>query len=384
MTITLDPKKILIISAGALIVIVAVLLMYNFFFKAAPEEVAAPPVTEEPLPTGREKAPFVQPTKKLTAVSQVPVIAPTISADGQKVKYYAKDNGNVYESRFNGTGLTRTSNAALPGLLKVLWSPDKNQVVSIFKDAQVGARKVYYSYATGVSKPLSSSIQFIAWSPKGDKIAYQFFDETRNANSISIADPDGSSFKNIFQTRLRDLIIEWPKADIIAFRSKPSGLAQSIFFGLNPETGGITKILSTVYGLSALWSPNGEKVLFSQTNENGQDLNLYLTDAQGADKKPAGANTFAEKCVWASDNKTIFCAVPRILPQNAILPDDYYKNILNVSDDFWQINLETGGQTKIDTGEETSIDATELLLNPQEDYLLFINRKDGLLYSLRL
>lgn len=384
MTITLDPKKILIISAGALIVIVAVLLMYNFFFKAAPEEVTAPPVTEAPLAPGREEAPFVPPTKKLIAISQVPVIAPTISADGQKVKYYAKDNGNVYESRFNGTGLTRTSNAVLPGLLKVLWSPDKTQVISIFKDAQVGVRKVYYSYATGASKPLNASIQFVGWSQKGNKIAYQFFDETRNVNSISIADPDGSNFKNIFPTRLRDLIIEWPKADVIAFRSKPSGLAQSVFFGLNPETGSLTKILSNVYGLSALWSPNGEKALFSQTDEKGKNLTLQATDWQGTDTQSARTNTFAEKCVWALDNKTIFCAVPRILPQNAVLPDDYYKNILNISDDFWQINLDTGGQTKIDVGEDISLDATELLINPQEDYLLFINRKDGLLYSLRL
>lgn len=383
MTLTLDLKKILIISVGVLALIIGVLLVYNFFFKAAPEA-PAPPVIEEPLPPGRVEEPFVPPTKKLNAISQVAVVSPTISADGQKVKYYSKENGNVFESRFNGTGLTRISSAVLPDILKILWSPDKNKVISIFKDAQNGVKKYYYNYQTGSSKPLNQSIKQIAWSPDGSKIAYQFFDEVAGINNITVADPDGSNWKNIQPIRLRDLIIEWPKRDFVAFRTKPSGLAPSILYGIDPENGRITNVFSHVFGLSVLWSPNGEKLIYSRTDENGKNLELTFSDWKGETSKDVNISTFAEKCAWSQDNRTIFCAVPTILPDNAVLPDDYYKNILNISDEIRQINLDTGEETKIDLGQDIAIDANELILNSQEDYLLFINRKDGLLYSLRL
>ena len=383
MTLTLDLKKILIISVAVLALILGVLLVYNFFFKAAPEA-PAPPITEEPIPPGQPEQPFVSPTKKLNAISQVAVVSPTISADGQKVKYYSKENGNVFESKFNGTGLTRISSAVLPDILKILWSPDKNKVISVFKDAQTGVKKYYYNYQTGSSKPLNQSIKQAAWSPDGSKIAYQFFDETAVINNISASDPDGSDWKNVLPTRLRDLIIEWPKRDIIAFRTKPSGLAPSILYGVDPGNGKITNVLSHVFGLSVLWSPNGEKLIYSRTDENGKNLTLAFSDWKGETSKDVNISTFAEKCAWSQDNRTIFCAVPTILPDNAVLPDDYYKNILNISDEIWQMNLDTGEKTKIDLGQDIAIDANELILNSQEEYLLFINRKDGLLYSLRL
>lgn len=385
MTINLDLKKILIITVAVLIFVVASFFTYNFFFKKPTETPATgQPIIEAPLPPQQTETPFTPISKKLTVISQVPVISPIISADGKKIKYYTRDNGNVFESGFNGAGLTRISNTVLPDILKILWSPDKNKVISIFKDAQTGVRKYYYNYQTGASKPLHKSVQFVSWKPNSEKIVYQFIDENSNSNYLNIAEPDGSNWKNIFPTRLKDLIIEWPKNDLVSFRSKPSGLSPTIFFSLNPDSGKLTNLLPNFYGLSVLWSPNGEKNIYSKTDENGTNLRLEMSEKEGSETKNVGISTFAEKCVWSEDNRTIFCAVPAVLPSNAVLPDDYYKNILNISDDFWQLNLDTGEKTKIDLGEDKSIDASDLLLSPQEDYLFFVNKKDGLLYSLRM
>jgi len=54
---------------------------------------------------------------------------------------------------------------------------------------------------------------------------------------------------------------------------------------------------------------------------------------------------------------------------------------------FWQINLDTEEKVQIYlpiNEEAISYNVKELLLSPQEDYLLFINKRDGLLYSLAL
>ncbi len=70
---------------------------------------------------------------------------------------------------------------------------------------------------------------------------------------------------------------------------------------------------------------------------------------------------------------------------NATWPDDYYKGLITLKDDFYKINLETDEKTKIlGSTIQFSYDAQDLFLSPKEDYLFFTNRSDGLLYSLKL
>jgi len=82
-------KKILVISIILLILVVGFLVVYNFFLK---EEIT-PSVTPSATTT-----PTTSLTGPIKAISQEPVLDPII--DGQKVKYYLKNNGYVFESTF--------------------------------------------------------------------------------------------------------------------------------------------------------------------------------------------------------------------------------------------------------------------------------------------
>jgi Tol biopolymer transport system component len=185
---------------------------------------------------------------------------------------------------------------------------------------------------------------------------------------------------------MKDLIVEWPSADQISIRTRPSGLAQSVLYTINPSTSDFQKVLSDIYGLTVLWSPSGEKILFSETDNNGHNLKLKVANKDGQIVKELDITTWPEKCVWSQDERIIFCAVPRGLPTTAIWPDDYYKGLFSTVDDFYKINLETNQKTLLVETEQTKTgyDASQLILSPQEDYLIFVNKKDGLLYSLRL
>ncbi|MBA7639710.1 hypothetical protein ES703_47370 [subsurface metagenome] len=94
----------------------------------------------------------------------------------------------------------------------------------------------------------------------------------------------------------------------------------------------------------------------------------------------------AEKCVWSQDPRIIFCAVPKNINDARILPDDFYKGTFLADDDFWKINIETKEKIKIleDWDMIETYDAVDLFLSPQESYLLFINKVNGLLYSIEL
>ncbi|GAF81508.1 unnamed protein product, partial [marine sediment metagenome] len=131
----------------------------------------------------------------------------------------------------------------------------------------------------------------------------------------------------------------------------------------------------------------GDKVLFSKTNSNGKNIGLYVASKDGSNETSIDISGLVEKCVWSLDNRTIFCAVPKNISETEILPDDFYKGSFTSDDEFWKINLETGVKTILlepwEKGERI-YDAIDLFLSPLEDYLFFVNKKDGLLYSIEL
>lgn len=376
-------KKILIILIIILILVIGILVVYNFFpKKTTPSEIPS----QGELPQGEELIPEeAEPTSwlKIKAISQEPVLSPTI--DGQKVKYYSAINGRVFESNFDGSSQTCLFSDILPDLLKVLWSPNKDKVIAIF-DNQGLTKKYLYDYQTQKSTLLNQKIRHLAWSPTQNKIAYQYYDSQTEDNNISIANADGSQWENVLITRMKNLIVEWPSSDQISIRTKPSGLAQSILYTIDLENGNLQKILSETYGLTLLWSSFGDKFLFSETDNQGKNLKLKVIDLAKQTIGELDFVTLPEKCVWSQDNRTLFCALPKTVSKQAVLPDDYYKGLVSFSDEFWRINLDTQEKIQIylSVTEKTSYDVQQLLLSPSEDYLLFINKKDGLLYSLAL
>lgn len=373
-------KKILIILIILLVLILGVLVVYNFFLKEKEEISTEPSTTPTTSPTTPSQTTQDSLHSRIKIISQEPVLEPAI--DNQKVKYYLKSNGNVFESNFDGSESNRISSSILPGISKTIWSPNKNKVIIILEENGL-LKKYLYDFQTEKLTSLDQSTRYIVWSPIEDKIVYQYYDSQTEDNNISIANPDGSQWTNVLQTRMKNLIIEWPSPNKISLRTKPSGLAQSVIYTIDLITNNLQKILKETYGLTALWSPLGDKLLFSETNDQGKNLKLKIADFNKQTIGELDFVTLPEKCAWSQDNRTIFCAIPKNVSDSAVLPDDYYKGLVSFADDFWRINLDTGEATRIFQTTE-AFDAGRLLLSPLEDYLLFIDKKNGLLYSLEL
>ena len=95
----------------------------------------------------------------------------------------------------------------------------------------------------------------------------------------------------------------------------------------------------------------------------------------------------AEKCVWNKLNTLIYCAVPKNTTF-ANFPDSWYQGEISFEDQIWEINLENQN-TKLllnpvllNGGEE--VDGIKLSLDKNEDYLLFVNKKDSILWGYNL
>ena len=399
----MNTKKIFILIAVLFALSLGSLLVYNFFFKSSgttgteqagalpssPSDRGGDSASNSTLPGSSDGENTTGSGKDLSSlkikpISKEKVLSPTIGSDGKTVKYYSRANGNIFESNFDGGSLKKISSVNLNGLVKALWSPDKDKVIGIFSENNL-TKKYFYDYVSNQSALLNEKMGYVAWSPDSKKLAYLFADSSAGQNNISVSNPDGSGWKNIFKTRLDNLVVEWPTKEKISLRMPPSGLAQGILYALNSETGDFYKVISDTYGLYAKWSPKGDKILFSSTTSKGKAPKLNLSDEKGTSFKDLKLSGLADKCVWGKDDRTIFCALPQDISQNATWPDDYYKGLVILSDDIYKINLETEQKTKIiGSTDEIGYDAQELFLSPKEDYLFFINRRDGLLYSLKI
>jgi len=383
-------KKILLIIIIVLIIILAGLLIYNFLIKKpSVEEYGAgefPEAEEGEFIPEQEEGLIPQPEQKIKAISQEAVISPTLTADKKGVIYYSRANGTIWQSNFDGSDLIQVSDSVLDNLVKVLWSTDKSKLISIFQDNLGNISKYFYSFSSDKALPLNKYIQYITWSSDGGKIAYQYYNEFTDDNTISIANPDGSNYSIVLTTRMKDLIVEWPKESELFLRERPSGLVQSSLYSLNTLTRAFAEIISDVYGFSIRWSPDGNKILCSRTSSKGKNIEIFIADRNGSNQKTANVSTLAEKCVWSQDPRMIFCAIPKNINKANILPDDFYKGTFLGDDEFWKINVENGEKSEIldDSQMIEKYDAIDLFLSPEESYLFFINKVNGLLYSIEL
>jgi hypothetical protein len=276
----------------------------------------------------------------------------------------------------------------LPGtVLRIVWSPKKDKVLILIK--QAGGQTLWHfaDLATKTLVPLKPEMSRLAWNYLGDKVFYQYTDPQKNDRTLNIANPDGTDWKNITTLKYDTYIAAIPRSVSVSFWSKPSALEKTYLesVGLTGESRRL--ILSEKFGADYLWSPNGEKVLVSTSEEKGgHNILLNVMNQGGGEFQTLSIPTFVSKTVWSKDNKTIYYALPGSLPKDAMLPDDYFNKPLSTKDTFWKIDISTGKQARlIDLKEiNQSFDSADLFLTPDEDALFFTDRTTHKLYRIDL
>ena len=390
-------KKFLIIIIIILILVLAGLLVYKFVIKKGGGGEGQPSGQFPSGGAGQEGQGAggaggaggqvgPQAEQKIKAISQEAVYSPTITADKNQVIYYLRSNGNIRQSNFDGSNLNQVSSTFLENLIKVLWSPNKDKEITIFEDGLGNVSKYLYDHTTNKALPLNKYMNYVVWSPDAKKIIYQYQNDFTGDNTISLANPDGSGYLILLKTRMKDLIFDWPKGSDVFFQEKPTGLVPSSLYSLNTLTKSFSEVISNINGFSVKWSADGSKILYSKTGLTGNGIGIFVADRNGSNSKSLEIATLVEKCAWSQDLRYIYCAIPKNINEAKILPDDFYKGTFLANDEFYKINIETGDKTKLlaDSQMVEVYDANDLFLSPQEDYLFFVNKTNGLLYSIKL
>jgi tricorn protease-like protein len=175
-------------------------------------------------------------------------------------------------------------------------------------------------------------------------------------------------------------LVEWPSNGTITLTTKPSSGVGGYMYFLNTKTESFKKILGGITNLTTLTSSDLSKVLYSS------GASLYVYDISEDESTSIPINTLSEKCVWSEiGSSVVYCGMPKDLPQN--LPESWYQGLTTLSDSIWKIDMETGQTDLLIEPEEefgVSVDMTELILNKEDSYLMFVNKKDSTLWVLEL
>jgi len=375
-----NKRKILIVLLVILALALAGFAVYYVYFRKTPGETTTetPGAGKPPAQTGVRAM-----DDKLKKISSVIAVSPIASADGQKILYAGK-KGNLYETDFDGGNQKETNLVVLQNLIKTLWSPAREEFATIYANAD--GRKIFYNNAkTKKTSPYDAGIKSLAFSKSENKIAYYLSNDLQNTNAVFIADADGANARAVFNTRVKDIRVEWVSSNQIAISTAPSGLVPNVLWVLNIDTQKLLPVMSQVYGFTMRWSPSGGRFLFSQTDTKGANLTLSSSNQTGTEVKNLGLATLPEKCAFsAKDENIVFCSAPASAP-DIVWPDDYYKQIYSASEQIWSINLSTGKKDMVyDFDETLASDAADLIVSPGADRLIFLNKKDGAIYSLKL
>ncbi|MDP3779422.1 MAG: hypothetical protein Q8R30_05270 [bacterium] len=341
-------------------------------FPLALETPVEPYVTPLPEPTAGLEQQIQQ--QILLALTDFPVVGPVINKNSNRALFYKKDGGAMFSADFTGTQ-EKISNITIVGMTEALWSPAKDRAGVFYIDNDTLKSFLHIGTSTVISLP--RDIKSFTWSPDGKQYAYliQLSDQQ---DTLFIVDASGKSSKEVFNTPILDAQIQWIAPDKISFQTAPSAIAPGYAFIYSIRAGTFRRFLGPIYGLTTLWSPDANHVLVSSATARSFTMSVY--DASGNKLPPLEFITLPEKCLWL-DNKEFYCGVPQQFP-GGIMPDDYLRGEVSTQDRILSYNIDTQTTAQIFTGG--AMDMINLAVTKAKDYLIFVNKTDGILWRLKL
>jgi hypothetical protein len=402
-------NRTLIVSVVALLVVVGVGagIYFTFFASKVQVAVTTPGSTTLPLaggtsssgsqttnsgtPTISSPGTPVTITNRLVLISTGPVVPGAVANDSKTgsasssptvalVNYIERQSGNVFSYRSDTHVLTRTNNRTIPGIQTAAWLPDGSAaLVRYLSGATFSTINTYaLSASTSAGFFLPQNLSDAAVSASGILTLASGV----NGSVATLSHTDGTHGTTVFTTPLSSLRASFAGKNTYLAFSKPSASLPGDAFLVSG--GRFSRIAGPLSGLVALASPSGKWVLVSYIANTTMQMELVNTVSGEVTRLPVA--TIADKCVWASDEKSVYCGVPQNPPAGTY-PDDWYQGVTHFSDRIWNIHVtDHFAQMILDFSQakKGALDATALALDPLNTTLVFTNAADDSLWSYSL
>lgn len=340
---------------------------------------------ETPLFEGEGGGQGEQAAPRLRQVSVSPVSgAYLFDKDGKTfIRFIDRATGHVYETAAESTGVKRITNTTVPGIQEVLWANENQFLVRYLSGDSIETFYVSLDKNTEAEQSLNGSFveSFLRGTldPEGGSL-FAVFNTTQGANLV-VSDVSGGNARTVLSSAIKSWVPLQSDNGLFIYTAP---LSSSPGFLYQVSNGTFTKILGDVPGLMARVHPYGSHILISSGGTDSVDLSLFETETGRSFSSPLG--TFADKCAFdRNDSVSAYCAVPHGTVQDAL--DNWLLGTASFSDALWHIDFEFGTAEFILEPEDAAgveMDMYHLSISPDGQYLLFMNKNDLSLWSLRL
>lgn len=367
--------------------------VFRNFFPFGGDEVIPEdrPVINENITDGESEVTSQELAKKLRKLSGEPVSgAGTLDVKaGTIVRYIEKATGHIFEVELFSPRQGRISNTTIPKVYDAVWGNKNSSLIARYLKEDDETVDTFSLILKETSTTTENTISGIAFPGRISDVsifgASVFFIEQGDSFSNGyISNFNGGNKKLVWNSPIRELISQYINNSIVALTTKPEENTDGFLYFVNTSNASTKKVLGNIKGLSTLVSTDASKVLYLDQND-GISFNIYEI-SRGIYEKTS-PETFPEKCVWSQKNKNLFyCAVPKDLVQNGSLTL-WYKGLVQYKDDIWKydlINKTSEIVANLSSESEDNIDVIKPILSENEQYLIFINKRDNSLWSLDL
>ncbi len=313
----------------------------------------------------------------------------------EKVRYTKLKDGHVFETPLSVVSDEELiSNESILNIGNNTWSKNgSTTLLQYFGEYNEKISSYVETFVSGTSSSVQLSnahhiegnIISSAISPKGTSIFYIV--KTDNG-SLGYVESIKSGEKTLVWTSLlTSLNSSWDTQNKILIYTKPSSIAKGVVWTLNPQTGKSKVVLSKKYALSPKINSFGDRILFSSEESKNGIFTLKVLNTETSEVRTLPMSTIAEKCSWGTgSSEYVYCAVPKENMSGTFM-EDWYMGLTNTDDIIWRIGINTGTAKKLfDPFEETEekFDIENIVISPEENYMLFKTRVNNILWSLKL
>lgn len=343
------------------------------------------------------------PTLRHLSVTPIGGYVASSTASSSLARYIDRGVGHIYEASSISNAIVKISNTTIPRVYESFWNKKANNIIARYMKDETGSITNFFAELRPIVQPknssstdpsaipfeikgkfLNSTVIDMAVSPKGDRI---FSLNLENEKGIGyVSGFDESKKTKVYETPLTQITTDWPEENTVAINTKASGLATGYLYLLDLKAGTARRTISGVTGLTTKVSPDIKKIIYSTASTDRISTGLFNT--KDGSIQEVLFKTLAEKCVWSKKfTNEVYCAVPTEIPNGFLYPDDWYKGKVSFVDQIWHLDANTGEVHMIANPLDLAnaiVDATNLSLDPKENFLYFVNKRDLTLWSLDL
>lgn len=308
---------------------------------------------------------------------------------GTIIRYIEKATGHIYEVEMFSPRQSRISNTTIPVVYDAMWGNNGNSLMARYLKDDNRTVDTYSINIKNTSTTTENIIDGILFpkntddvSVYGNSVFYLIKDSASTLGFISSF--DGSKPKQIWNSPLKEISSQFVNDKYVSITTKPYQNIAGFMYLIDTKTGKYLKVLGDIVGLSGLVSPDAKNIIYINQNER---IGMYVYNQKSNRSAKIIPSTFPEKCVWSKKREGVaYCAVPKeTLSGNSLT--NWYLGRVTYNDDIWiydTVKQVAFLVSNISSESGEKIDVIKPVLSDNEQYLVFMNKKDNTLWSLDL